>query len=116
DVRHPAYGEAAPPAATCGSLLPAEAIRRGLARLRPLRVLQEGLPLVRGDDELVVDREPGRPVDRELREEVLRVLVHAAEPVRVREGPDPRDAGDLVVAGPGQGLNHRGLARDDQAV
>ena len=96
--------------------LPAEAVGGGLAHHGALLVGQEGLPLVVGDQELAVHVPVRLGVDRELREEVLLVLVHAAEPVGAGRLLDARHAQDAVAVGDGQRLDQRDLVDDHMPV
>ena len=74
--------------------LPAESLGRARADDRALAVLQEGVPLVVGNDQLREYLALVFRVDHELGKEVLFVLVDAAEPVVVRHALRRRECAE----------------------
>ncbi len=84
---------------------PAEAFGGASAGDGALAVVQESFPLIVGNDHLGEDYPLIFDVDRKLREEILFVLIDAAEPVVVSDGFDAGDGEDFVAVGDGQRLN-----------
>ena len=72
--------------------LPAKTLGRARAHNRALAVFEEGIPLVVGNDQLGEYLALVFRVDHELREEVLFVLIDAAEPVVVGHALNARNA------------------------
>src|SRR5712664_238415 len=96
--------------------LPAEALRDLRADNRSLAVLDEILPLIFGDDELAHHLAVVFDVNGKLREEILLLDVHAAQPVVVGDGLHARDRQDLVPVCDGHGLNQPDAVGNHQAV
>ena len=94
------------PAETRGELPPDERAGPGV---------HPSLAIVAVDDELGVDAQDPLGVDRHVREEVLRVLIDAAEPGHVRHEPDPRRGLDLRQVTERERLDHRHLVDRQQA-
>ena len=71
--------------------LPAKTLGRARARNRALAVLEKGVPLVVGNKQFGEHLALGFRVNHELREEVLLVLIDAAEPVVVSHALHARE-------------------------
>ncbi len=96
--------------------LPAEALHGVRAHNRALAVFQKRIPLIVGNNQLRENLPLVFRVDHKLREKVLGILIHAAEPVIVRDVVDARDAQDFIPVGQRNGVDDGGAIDRDEAI